>query len=54
MPENRAAAPKLKDDSLLNRLMILDPDKMDRMLRVDFNKVDTSAWSDQWTRAVAK
>ena len=27
---------------------------MDRMLRVDFNKVDTSAWSDQWSRAVAK
>ena len=54
MPENRAAAPKLKDDPLLNRLMILDPDKMDRMLRVDFNKVDTSAWSDQWSRAVAK
>jgi len=54
MPENRMAAPKLKDDPLLNRLMILDPDKMDKMLRVDFTKVDTSKWSDQWSRAVAK
>jgi len=54
MPENREAAPQLTDDALLNRLMILDPDKMDRMLRVDFSKVDTSAWREQWNRAVAK
>ena len=54
MPENRLAAPKLKDDPVLNRLMILDPDKMDRMLRVDYSKVDVSSWSDQWSRAVAE
>jgi putative spermidine/putrescine transport system substrate-binding protein len=54
MPENRMAAPKLEGDPLLKRLMILDPDKMDKMLRVDFSKVDTVAWGDQWTRAVAK
>jgi len=34
--------------------MILDPDKMDRMLRVDYSKVDMSSWSDQWSRAVAE
>ncbi len=54
MPENRMAGPQLTSDPLLNRLMILDPNKMDKMLRVDFSKVDTSAWSDQWNRAVAK
>ena len=35
-------------------LMILDPEKMNRMLRVDYSKVDVSAWGDQWSRAVAK
>jgi len=54
MPENRLAAPQLKSDPLLNRLMILDPDKMDQMLRIDFSKVDISVWGDQWNRAVAK
>lgn len=54
MPENRLAAPQLTDDPLLNRLMILDPEKMNRMLRVDYSKVDVSAWGDQWSRAVAK
>ena len=48
------AAPQLTGDPLLNRLMILDTDKMDKMLRVDFSKVDTGAWGDQWNRAVAK
>ena len=54
MPENRLAAKKLQGDPLLSRLMILDPDKMDKMLRVDFSKVKVSSWSDQWNRAVAK
>ncbi len=54
MPENRLAGPMLKEDEVIGKLMITDPDQMDKMLRVDFATVDQADWGDQWRRAVAR
>ena len=52
VPANQAAIPGLSSDPLLARQLILDPAKIDQMLRVDYTKVDVSEWYDRWSRAV--
>lgn len=52
--ENHQAAANLKDDPVLNKLMILDPKGLEHMLRVDFSKVDMTSWNEQWNRSVSR
>jgi putative spermidine/putrescine transport system substrate-binding protein len=54
IPENLKSVVGLVDDPVLSKLMILDPDKISKMLHIDYSEVDISSWYDQWNRAVTK
>ena len=53
VPVNKHAIARMQEDPLLQEMMILDREKMDRMLTFDFSKIDVSAWTDEWSRTVA-
>lgn len=54
VPENLEAMKDLAKDPVLNRMLVLDPAKIARMLNPDYSKVNLSDWHDQWARTVAK
>ena len=54
VPENQLALEGLSSDPTLKRMMILDPDGIAHMLRIDYSKVNVSDWNDQWNRTVSK
>ena len=54
VPENQMAIKGLSADPTLKKMMILDPDQIAHMLRIDYSKVNVSDWNDQWNRTVSK
>jgi len=54
VPENQMAIKDLSSDPTLKKMMILEPDDIAHMLRIDYSKVNISDWHDQWNRTVTK
>ena len=54
VPENQMAIKDLSADPVLKKMMLLDPDEIAGMLRVDYSEVNVSDWNDQWNRTVSK
>ena len=54
VPINKKAQARLAEDPLLSELLELDPDMINKELRLDYSKVNVSDWTDQWSRSVAK
>ena len=44
----------LSANPVLKRMMILEPDEIAGMLRIDYSEVNVSDWNDQWNRTVTK
>jgi spermidine/putrescine-binding protein len=53
VPVVQAARAKMGEDATLRELVILDPAKIDNMVRLDPEKIDLSKWNDEWNRTVA-
>ena len=53
VPVVQAARTKMGEDATLRELVILDPTKIDNMVRLDPQKIDLSKWNDEWNRTVA-
>jgi putative spermidine/putrescine transport system substrate-binding protein len=51
-PLNSEAIEKMKSDEINARLMEMDSDNISKMLRIDYNKVDKTAWIDGWNKAL--
>ena len=49
---NRRAQARMAQDPVLKEMMILDPARMSKMLKVDYSKANISDWIDQWQRRV--
>jgi spermidine/putrescine-binding protein len=44
---------KMAEDSTLRELVVLDPARINNMVRLDAAKIDLSKWNDEWNRTVA-
>ncbi len=53
MPVNQEVIARLGEDPVLSEMLELDPAMIAKALRVDYSKVDTSDWIDQWNRMVS-
>ena len=53
VPVNKFAIARMQEEPLLQEMMVLDREKMDRMLTFDFSDIDVSAWTDSWSRVIA-
>ena len=51
---NKKAIAELAKDPLLNEIMMLGPKDIANMRRVDFNKIDVSAWHAEWNRVLLR
>ena len=54
VPENQTAIKGLSANPVLKMHMILEPDAIAGMLRIDYSEVNVSDWNDQWNRTVSK
>jgi putative spermidine/putrescine transport system substrate-binding protein len=54
VPVNSKAYTKLAEDAVLKEMLIIDPAKIDRMLRINYADVVISDWNDQWNRSVTQ
>lgn len=53
VPVVQVARAKMAEDPSLRDLVVLDPAKIDRMVRLDARKIDLGKWNDEWNRTVA-
>ena len=53
-PLNKDAIEKMKGDEINAKLMELRPDAISSMLRLDYSKVDKTAWIDGWNKTLTK
>lgn len=53
VPVVQAARTKMADDPVIRSLVILDPDQIQNMARLDPSKIDLAKWDDEWSRSVA-
>jgi len=53
MPVNQEVIAKLGEDPVLAEMLVLEPAMIAKALRVDYSKVNTSDWIDQWNRMVS-
>jgi putative spermidine/putrescine transport system substrate-binding protein len=53
VPVVQAARAKMAEDPALRDLVVLDPEKIRNMARLDPNKIDLAKWNDEWNRTVA-
>ncbi len=51
-PLNKAAIEKMKTDEINVRLMEMDSTNISNMLRIDYNKVDKTAWIKGWNETL--
>ena len=51
-PLNSEAIEKMKSDEINARLMEMDSGNISKMLRIDYNKVDKTAWIDGWNKTL--
>ena len=51
---NKDAIEKMKGDEINAKLMELRPDAISSMLRLDYSKVDKTAWIDGWNKTLTK
>jgi hypothetical protein len=49
---NSEAIEKMKSDEINARLMEMDSGNISKMLRIDYNKVDKTAWIDGWNKTL--
>jgi putative spermidine/putrescine transport system substrate-binding protein len=50
VPVNKQAIAELDKDPLAHEILRLDPKDIAKMRRVDFGKIDVSAWHEEWDR----
>ena len=53
VPIIQEARAKMGGDPLLRDLVVLDPAKIDNMVRLDPAKIDLSRWNQEWDRSIA-
>jgi putative spermidine/putrescine transport system substrate-binding protein len=53
VPVVQGARAKMAEDATLRDLVILDPARIDNMVRLDAAKIDLAKWNDEWNRSVA-
>jgi putative spermidine/putrescine transport system substrate-binding protein len=51
---NKDALKELDKDPLLHEILVLDPDKIANMRRVDFAKINLQRWIEDWNRIMLK
>ena len=49
---NQKAIDKMKTDEINVRLMEMDSGNISKMLRIDYNKVDKTAWINGWNKTL--
>lgn len=54
VPVNRDALKRLGDVPVVKDLVILEPERIGRMVRLDAEKINLSQWNDQWNRMIAR
>ena len=52
MPANKEAIEKMKTDEINAKLMEMDSSNISKMLRIDYNKVDKTAWINGWNKTL--
>jgi putative spermidine/putrescine transport system substrate-binding protein len=50
----KEALPALDKDPLLHELLVLAPEKIANMLRIDFTTINRSKWTTEWNRVMLK
>jgi len=51
-PLNKEAIEKMKTDEINAKLMEMDSSNISKMLRIDYNKVDKTAWINGWNKTL--
>jgi putative spermidine/putrescine transport system substrate-binding protein len=54
VPVNKQAIVELDKDPLAHEILRLSPNEIEHMRRVDFGKIDVSAWHDQWNQIMRR
>ncbi len=54
VPVNKQAIVELDKDPLAHEILRLSPNDIEHMRRVDFGKIDVSAWHDQWNQIMRR
>lgn len=54
IPINPEARAKMMDDPELASLMLLQPEQVDNAFRIDWSKLDQTAWRDKWNRQMSR
>ena len=54
VPVNKRAIVELDKDPLAHEILRLSPNDIEHMRRVDFGKIDVSAWHDQWNQIMRR
>lgn len=54
VPVNKEAIAELDKDPIAHSVLRLDPKDIAKMKRVDFSKVDVSAWTEEWNKTMLR
>src|SRR5882672_11462915 len=54
VPVNPGAWAKLSDTPVVKDMMVLDPQRIANMARLDYSKIDLAAWNDRWNRIITQ
>ncbi len=54
VPVNKNAIAKLSTDPVLDEMLQTTSEEISQQLRIDYEKADVAAWTDQWNRSVAQ
>ena len=54
VPVIQEARARMAESPVIKELVILDPSRIDNMVRLDPAKIDLSRWNEEWNRSVAR
>ena len=54
VPINSKAIQRMSEDPVVSEMLVLDPAKISKQLRIDYSKVNIPDWTDEWNRTIAK